>query len=147
MALYQSSGFEINVINQLNLPIVSSVDFDLNFYFEDVYVDFDDTLIIRDRLNEPLVSYLKILKKNIHKIFIITKNKGNIHELIRSFGIDNLADKVIQISETESKSEFIVSKNPFIFIDDSYLERMLMKKTFGNSVLVLDQVAFEGRNL
>jgi hypothetical protein len=147
MALYQSSGFEINVINQLNLPIVSGVDFDLNFYFEDVYVDFDDTLIIRDSLNEPLVSYLKILRNTAKKIFIITKNKGNIHELIRSFGIDNLADKVIQISETESKSEFIVSKNPFIFIDDSYLERMLMKKAFGNSVLVLDQVAFEGRNL
>jgi carbamoyl-phosphate synthase large subunit len=147
MALYQSSGFEVNVINQLNLPTVSGADFDFNFYFEDVYVDFDDTLIIRDSLNEPLVSYLKILRNSAKKIFIITKNKGNIHELIRNFGIVNLADKVIQISETESKSEFISSENPFIFIDDSYLERVLMKKAFGNSVLVLDQSALEGRNL
>jgi carbamoylphosphate synthase large subunit len=145
MAVYQSIGFDVKTIDQHTFPDVIGSEFNFNFYFEDIYVDLDDTIIVKDKLNQSLISFLIKMKKIGKKIFIITKNKGDVKSIILKFGIENLADEVRQISEKENKSEFILTKSPFIFIDDSFSERMSIKKVFGNSVLVLDQVAFEGR--
>jgi len=145
MAVYQSLGFDIKIIDQNTFPDVLGSDFDLNFYFDEIYVDLDDTIIIRNKLNYSLVSFLTKMKKVGKKITIITKNKGDIKSIVLEFGIEDLADKLIQLNTKENKSDFIFTKNSFLFIDDSFSERMLIKKVFGVSVLVLDQAAFVGR--
>jgi hypothetical protein len=136
--LFMHSSNKLYIYDQFNYAKSKRTEgFDLCFKFNEIFVDLDDTLIIDDRTNLPLLKFLNKNRIEGIPINIITRNQ-NPENLINKYRISrDLFNSIIRIGPSEKKSAFIDS-NTFIFVDDSHSERMEVKRRFKASTLVLD---------
>ena len=97
--------------------------FKLSLTYERVYVDLDDTIIIKQKVNTKLIQYLYYLKNSSRTIVLLTRNRDP-RTYLESFHIHaNLFDHIIVVDTGEKKSTYIDNDVESIFIDDSFQER------------------------
>lgn len=97
--------------------------FKINLDYENVYIDFDDTLSInKEKINIGIMKFVFYAKNKNKKIYLITKhNKGYLDSFLKKFGIFGIFDDVIVINNNQKKIAFMKPKS--ILIDDSFAER------------------------
>ena len=94
-----------------------------NINYKYVYVDWDDTIIIDDKVNTELIRFLYQCSNDGKCIYLLTKHNGNMEEELEHYKICiGLFDEIIHLKEGEFKSSVIKEKEA-IFIDDSFAER------------------------
>ncbi len=102
----------------------------LNLEFEALYIDLDDTLILRGKVNlDALKLIFSCINKKIH-IALITRHYGNLSDTLKTYRLHNLFDEIIHIEGNENKSNYIL-KNNAIFVDDSFSERQEVYNALG----------------
>lgn len=125
LSVFDQMKFDVEVFsNDYTIELDRALDskFKLNLNYSTVYVDFDDCILISEKLNTELMRFLfESLNRN-KKIILITKHEKNIYETLRNLRIESLFDEIIHLNSKELKSNFIKNKNS-IFIDDSFEER------------------------
>jgi carbamoyl-phosphate synthase large subunit len=137
MALFRVTGVNfplLSIFEQERIPIkIVQNNFHLemdralinrymtNLQYHNVYVDLDDCLIVKSKLNTELVKFLFQSFERDVKIHLITKNKDAI-DVLRKKRILQLFDEIIQITPDDKKSKYIKGTDS-ILIDDSYAER------------------------
>lgn len=90
--------------------------------YDRVYVDLDDTLIIRGKVNTMLVLFLYQCVNNGKERILLTRHAGDVRETLKQHRIsETLFDQIIHIGLVKKKSDYI-SGNA-ILIDDSFRER------------------------
>ncbi|MEM4234828.1 MAG: ATP-grasp domain-containing protein [Nitrososphaerota archaeon] len=107
--------------------------------YEEVYIDFDDTLIKNGKVNTELIAFAFQCINSGVKVKLVTRHKGNILETLRAYRLDGIFDQVYHISDGKSKSE-IIQSNKSILIDDSFSERAEVKRNKGIPVFDVDAV-------
>jgi len=91
--------------------------------FDNVYVDFDDTLVIREKVNYELISFLYKCLSWGKKIYLITRHDFDIRESLNKYRIsESVFDQIYHIGPSERKHSFM--KRRSIFIDNHYAERL-----------------------
>lgn len=104
--------------------------YNLGIAYDSVYIDLDDTLIFSNgEYNSLAMMYLyQCLNKGI-EIILITKHEGDLNEYLSNSSLStSLFSDIIHLRETELKYQHIdVKKNP-IFIDNSFTERLSVRK-------------------
>lgn len=96
--------------------------YDIKLEYDNLYVDFDDTLIVNNKINLDIICliYKAINKKK--NIYLITKHKNDLYETLKNYKISKeIFNDIYWLKHSECKNSFI--KNNSIFIDDSYVER------------------------
>lgn len=125
LSVFDQMQMDVEVFsNNYKIELDRALDckFKLEISYKAIYVDFDDCILISDKLNTELLSFLfKSLNQN-KKIILITKHDKDIHDTLKKLRIESLFDKIIHLKKTDLKSEFILEKDS-IFIDDSFEER------------------------
>jgi predicted ATP-grasp superfamily ATP-dependent carboligase len=156
MALYRQTGINfalLSVFDALDVEVfILKNQFDIqmdrclhnryhiNYEYEDVYVDFDDTVIINGRVNDILMQYLFQAANSGKKLHLITKHELNITETLKAYRIsENLFDEIIQLSSVDDKSNHIDPKMA-IFIDNHFSERKRISEILGIPVFDVDAV-------
>lgn len=110
--------------------------------YNKIYVDFDDTIIINNRVNMELVSLLYQWLNEGKKIYLITKSKEDIRKKLKKYAIsEKIFNKIIHLKKKELKINHI-QPHLSIFIDDSFRERKIVAdkykiRTFDCSMLEL----------
>jgi hypothetical protein len=137
--LAQAQGLELKIIDQSVYPTKFTNGFDLDFAFNEIYVDYDDTLVLGSVVNKNLSDFLEYNHALQRKISLITRHGGNIHESLKLLNLDHIFEDVIQVSINDRKSDYIKTDTKFLFIDDSFRERLDIATVFGNQALVLDE--------
>lgn len=100
----------------------------INIDYHTVYVDLDDTLIIKGKINTDIIKFLYQCINNNKKIILVSKNREkNKLDYLKKYRLYEIFDKIIWIDENESKADFIEDKKS-IFIDDSFSERIEVAK-------------------
>lgn len=137
-------AFDVDIDIELNsysveLDRALSNKYKLNLYFDKIYVDYDDTLIVNDSINADLISFLYEAINVGKKVILLTKHIGNISESLKKYRISELFDQVIHISTDQEKSNYIQPESA-IFIDDSYYERSKVRKMLGINTFSIDMV-------
>jgi len=94
----------------------------LDIAYSHVFVDLDDCLIVRGRINHQLVGFLYKALGEGKGITLLTRHARNPHETLRAWRIGELFDRVVHLMPHEKKSSHIDQQNA-IFIDDSFAER------------------------
>jgi hypothetical protein len=128
--LYMFSGQAITVTKNNLTPrriIGSPSQLFLGQDFEQIFVDFDDCLIIKKNLNVELLNFLKAEKLKNVKIFLISRHKGNLKLEVEKLGISSLFDQIHHILDDSRKSDHFSHSKNILFIDDSYSERADLK--------------------
>ena len=116
-------GFNVDIIeNDYDIVLDRAFinRFKLNIEYDSVYIDFDDTITNKGKINLNSIRYLYQLV-NDNKI---TKE---------------LFTEIIEIETSRQKSEYITNKNS-IFIDDSFKERKEVKENVGIYVFDVDMI-------
>lgn len=109
-------------VNNLSTLKIYQNYYDIIFDYDNLYVDLDDTLILKEKVNIPIISLIyKCLNKN-KNIYLITRHKDNLSDTLNKYKIyENLFNEIIYIKNNDKKSKYI--KNNSLFIDDSFGER------------------------
>lgn len=95
----------------------------LSYEYDEVYIDFDDTLVIDGMVNTMIISLIYQLVNKKKKIYLLTKHSTDIYEDLKKYKIDaSLFTKIFSLSSDEDKADYITSSKA-IFIDNYFPQR------------------------
>lgn len=144
LSLFDAMNLDVNIIfNNYNIRLNRrlSNSYQLDYEYNHVYIDFDDTLIIDGKVNSDAMKFLYQCSNKGKKIYLITKHSTNIYEDLKKYHIDrSLFDEIFLLEEAETKIDYI-HHGDSIFIDNYFKER---KEIFdGLHIPVFDVDAIE----
>ena len=143
LSVYVAMDQPISIIkNNYNLTLDRTLisRYKADFTYEIVYCDYDDTLVLNDRVNLMLICFLYQCKNKNIKIILITKHSHNPEESLKKYSIcEELFSSIIHLEEYQEKSDYINPCNA-IFIDNSFKERDKVFKKYGIPVFDVDAV-------
>lgn len=127
LTLFDFMGQDIKpIINDFNIILNrclhNSFKF-VDFEFNNIYIDFDDTIIVKNKVNTTAIKFLFQSINNDKKIYLLTKHANEIEDTLKYYHIDKyMFSEIIHLNEDESKYKKI---NPYksIFIDNYFKER------------------------
>jgi hypothetical protein len=111
----------------------------LDFIYEEIYIDFDDCLVIDGKVNPDLIGFIYKCINNDIKVILLTRHARDLGETLKEFRLNNIFDLIIHIKDGMPKSQFIKNTNS-ILIDDSFAERKEVKDSIGIPVFAPDAV-------
>lgn len=96
----------------------------IEYEYDTVYIDLDDTIILRDKINVQMISFLyQCINKNV-KIVLISKNlQIDKVKYLKDKKIFQLFDEIIWLEESDFKYRYM-KKEKSIYIDDSFSQRL-----------------------
>lgn len=145
MSIHQTLGKEVIALNHDIKSVVTRLSIPTTYHhfsFECVYVDFDDTLIVEGKVNSNLIDFLHSCKAQNVQISLVTRSKVDLEKLVMEMNIKSLFSELIYVPNGVKKSSKILTTKKFIFIDDSFSERLDVFNVFSNQALTVDQSAF-----
>ena len=96
-------------------------------------MDYDDTLVIDDRVNLQLVAFCYQCVNEGIPITLLTKHDQDLQGDLKKRRLDKLFDEVHLLGKEDEKCRYIKEADA-IFIDDSYGERLRVRKKLGINV-------------
>jgi len=143
LSIFDAFDIDVKILNNnmlvsLDRCLFNRFEMDLNY--RRVYIDFDDTIIINEKVNTLAIKYLYQCKNNGIKISLITKHEGDLHNSLKQYCInEELFDEIIWLKMDDNKSEYIIDKES-IFIDNYYFDREKVKERSGVPVFDVDAI-------
>ena len=137
-------AFEIPIdvfVNEMEIEMDRALDasYKTSVDFSTAYVDFDDCLLLTDKVNTKLISLLFQFLNEKKTIKLITKHERDIFETLEQFRLSDIFDEVIHLKRTDEKYLYI-KENHSIFIDDSFSERKKIHEKLGIAVFAPDNI-------
>lgn len=143
LSIYTAMGQEIEVFkNPYNLKMDRTLisRYKMDYEYSKVYFDFDDTLIIDNKVHLPAIAFLYQCKNKNKKIVLLTKHEYDLDKTLSNFSIcKELFDEIIILQSHEEKSTRIKPENA-IFIDNSFKERKKVHEIFKIPVFDVDGI-------
>lgn len=124
---------------QVEMDRALDCKYKVNLKFQHVYFDFDDVVILNEKVNTDIVQLIFSFINQGKQIHLITKHERDIHESLRQYRLQNLFDEVIHIKKEDKKWKYIKATDA-IFIDDSFAERKEVKDNLGLAVFTPDMI-------
>jgi hypothetical protein len=127
LSIYNELGYELELTyNNFNDIIVGrslQPVYKQDLVYNNLYIDFDDTLFLDEKyINTELIKLIFQIKNENKNVYLITKHdKKMLTKVLHDFGIINIFDDIIHLSNEENKIDFMKDKS--ILIDDSFQER------------------------
>lgn len=142
LTLYNFWGMETEIISNDNEALLDRAfisRFQTDISYRNIYVDFDDTLILNSNVNAFLMMFLYQAHNKGKNIYLLTRHADNIFTDLDRFCISQgLFTEIIHITNNGEKSDYI--KPDSVFIDDSFSERKRVHDKFGIPVFDLDMI-------
>jgi predicted ATP-grasp superfamily ATP-dependent carboligase len=126
--LYLTVGMNpVFIVNDFDVESDRALNnvFKIGISYKSIFIDYDDTIIIDDKVNLEAIKLIYLAHSFEKKIFLVTKHNGDLESSLRKYKLSNLFTQVIHINESENKFEYIKKLDycQSIFIDDSFSER------------------------
>lgn len=133
LTLFEYCGHGIDYIqqNEYNLSLDRALynSFKLDIDYSTVYIDYDDTIIINNKINTQIIAFLFQCINKRKKIVLVSRHEGDLISELEKFRIKPLFDEIMVLEKKAEKYEYIKDMKS-IFIDDSFGERIKIKQKF-----------------
>lgn len=143
LSLFDRMGYPVSIINnniEMEIDRALFARYKLEFDYDIVYVDLDDTIILGDQVNSMIIMFLYQARNSKKRIVLLTKHIRLVKETLRGVALsESLFDEIIVIDRQHKKSDYINEKKA-IFIDDSFAERKDVNDVHNIPVFGLDAV-------
>ena len=142
LSIYDAEGYDVDVIkNDIPLVFDRALEsrFKMKIQYDHVYLDYDDCLIINDKVNLQMIAFLHHCLNRGVGVSLLTRHVGDLEASLQKHRLQFLFDDVIKVQDSIHKYEYITKANA-IFIDDSFAERYDVKKTKHIAVFAPDTV-------
>jgi hypothetical protein len=145
LTLYLYSGNNIDSVqeNQYEVVIDRALhnSYATNLEYDNVYIDYDDTLIFEKKINIRLIAFIFQCINNNIPVRLITKHEGNLLDDLKEKRIHDIFDEIIHIGNDENKFDYINGARS-IFVDDSFGERKSIYDKIGIQVFDTHMIEF-----
>jgi predicted ATP-grasp superfamily ATP-dependent carboligase len=134
LSIYDAMDLDIEIdINKYPIEMDRALvnRFSLNFSYKHVYIDLDDTIVLKNKVNPIVMQFLYQCLNNDIKLHLVTRHYSRFNEdtevALRKYRIKQIFESIINIPKGEKKSDYI-KEIAAIFIDDSFSERLDVSK-------------------
>ena len=142
LTLYNHWGYDVELLLNDNEELLDRAfisRFKTDLRYTNVYVDFDDTLIVDGQVNTELMRFLYQARNQGKKLFLLSRHDRELTPDLERYAISPaLFETIRRLAPEENKVDFILPDS--IFIDDSFAERKRVKERCGIPVFDLDMV-------
>ncbi|MDR1612265.1 MAG: ATP-grasp domain-containing protein [Planctomycetota bacterium] len=134
LGLYDRMGLEVEV--PAPLSGVALMDralenrYRLDVRYAALYIDLDDTLVVRGKVNLDAVRLLYQCFDRGVKTVLLTRRREGVESALRRRRLSGLFDHIVEVPGGAPKSAFITEREA-VFIDDSFAERREVKNALG----------------
>lgn len=143
LSLFEAAGVALQVSGiDGEIEISRSLDnhYKTNIVYPAVYIDLDDTLILREKVNERLIRFIfQCINRGI-PVRLLTRHRGDLPKILQRHRLAGLFDEIIHVGLDHPKHTMIREPDA-IFIDDSFRERYAATQSCG--VRSLDPASVE----
>lgn len=143
LTLFDMWGYDIDIIDNGYDILVDRAFYSaykIDYEFEHVYLDFDDTLTLNSKINPDVMRFIYQCINKGKKLHLISRHQGDLYEDMKKLHIPiSLFDEIVIIDKTVDKANYIVEKKA-IFIDDSFAERQKVKQEKNIPVFDVDMI-------
>ena len=125
LTLYNIMGEKVDIMRNhnhilLDRAFISRFESDIDY--ESVYIDLDDTIVAKGKVNPMVMAFLYQASNEGKKIILMTRHRGDIFQELDKYHVPlDLFHSVIFVGPQELKSDYVNGNS--IFIDDSFAER------------------------
>tara|TARA_R100000152_G_C6774001_1_gene201596 strand:- start:270 stop:1529 length:1260 start_codon:yes stop_codon:yes gene_type:complete len=123
--LYNTMGKDVEILyNDVEVTLSKHLNpiYKTKIQFDNLYVDFDDTLFLDEKyINTDVISLIFECKNHNKKIHLLTKHEGDLNKLLDNWGISRIFDSIVKIDKNDRKINYVEDNS--ILIDDSFSER------------------------
>jgi hypothetical protein len=96
--------------------------FSSNLSYENVYIDLDDTILMRGEVNIWVVAFIYQCHNRGIKVHLLSRHSHDIVNTLYKFRLTQMFDTINCLDGSMQKADFI-NEHSAIFIDDSFSER------------------------
>ncbi len=126
-----------HVVVDRALHNVFKVDMD----YDEVYMDFDDTLIVHGRVNFTVLQFIYQCVERQIPVILLTRHDTDVMLDLRAHCIaPELFQRIVCLPRSERKIDHVHPTNKALFVDDSFAERRSMQEAYGVYALGVDAV-------
>ncbi len=144
LTVFDALDYELDITPQVKSVVVDRALhnlFKLDIEYDEVYLDFDDTVIVHDRVNCTVLQFVYQCVERKIPVTLLTRHETDIYADLRAYRIaPELFDNIVCLPRSERKIDHIRPCEKALFIDDSFAERKAMQDHFGMKVLGVDAV-------
>ncbi|MCQ2450551.1 MAG: ATP-grasp domain-containing protein [Clostridia bacterium] len=135
LTVFDALNMDVDIAPQIkNVTVDRALHnvFSLDLDFDEAYIDFDDTLIIKDKVNLTVLNFIyQCVAKGI-KVILLTRHDTDVKEDMKKYRIfPELFDEIICLPRSERKIDHVSPSEKAVFIDDSFAERKAMSEKYG----------------
>ncbi|MDE5833375.1 MAG: ATP-grasp domain-containing protein, partial [Desulfovibrio sp.] len=142
MTAYDALDMDISVIKQafpIELETFLERRYRTDLEYKTLYVDYDDTLTVHDRVNANLIKFLYQAADRGKELILLTRHEGDIYqELERRKICAGLFARIIHLAPDADKLPYI-SGNA-IYIDNMFHDRKVVAEKIGARVFDVDAI-------
>ncbi len=144
LTVFDALGYDVDIPTQkISVEVDRALHnlFRLDIDYDEVFMDFDDTVIVHDKVNFTVLKFIyQCVEKNI-PVYLLTRHDTDVLIGLKQRKISaDLFDKIICLPRSERKIDHVSPSKKALFIDDSFAERDAMHKAFGIYTLGVDAV-------
>ena len=131
LSLFDAMEMDVKILhNRIGISLSRSLQniYKLDYALQRVYLDFDDTLIVGDKVNVQAMAFIYQCRNKSVPVVLLTKHKFDIYESLRYHSIDvGLFERIITLREDEEK-HCCIEEEGAIFIDNYFVDRVKVAK-------------------
>jgi hypothetical protein len=142
LSLYDLEGFDVRVEWQpfpVRMDRALASRFRRELTFRSVYIDFDDCVVLRDRVNPVALVFLHQCIERGIAVHLVTRCAGDLQGSLARHRLTGLFDSIVHLRTGEPKSGVIRDEGA-IFIDDSFRERREVAANCGIPVFAAEAI-------
>lgn len=142
LSIFDAFGWPVSIVaNSYPIELDRALEnrFRIRVDYQHVYVDLDDCLLLKGKVNHMLAAFLYKAINNGSTVTLLTRHASNLDATLRQARIDCLFDHIIHITDGAPKSAYINPKGA-IFIDDSFQERTIVARNLNIPVFAPDMI-------
>ncbi|MBP3381673.1 MAG: ATP-grasp domain-containing protein, partial [Clostridia bacterium] len=144
LTVFDALGYDVDIPEQISGVEVDRAlhnVFKLDIQYDEVYMDFDDTVIVHDKVNFTVLRFIyQCVEKNI-PVILLTRHDTDVVLDLKARRIDPaLFNKIVCLPRSERKIDHVSPSKNALFVDDSFAERKSMQDAYGIWALGVDAV-------
>lgn len=140
LSIYDAQGLDVGIITNshaIEMDRALANRYNTNLIYKHVYIDLDDCIIMNEKINPLVIAFIYQCIADSVKIHLLSRHNGDLKETLATYRIATLFDTITHLDREDLKSRYI-KESSAIFIDDSFSERLEIKKTLGLPVFAPD---------
>ncbi|MCF0131350.1 MAG: ATP-grasp domain-containing protein [Pseudobutyrivibrio sp.] len=128
------NGIDVDsvIINDYDIELDRALgnSFRVDLDYTDVYVDYDDTMVVDNQVNLEMITFLYKCFNEGKRLVLLTHHDGELQPLLNKYRLTQIFDEIIHINRGIPKYKYVTGEKP-VFIDDSYGERKEVAENCG----------------